>query len=41
MPYTEIKSGPNKGKMRSPSGGILTKAQVKAYYAKKGKKGRK
>lgn len=38
MPYTEIKSGPNKEKMRSPSGKILTKAQVKAYYANKGRK---
>lgn len=41
MPFTEIKSGPDKGKMRSPSGKVMTKAQVKAYYAKQGKKGKK
>ena len=31
MPFTKTKDG----KYRSPSGRILTKAQVQAYYAKK------
>ena len=31
MPFTKTKDG----KYRSPSGRILTKAQVEAYYAKK------
>jgi hypothetical protein len=34
VPFKKI--GP--GKYRSPSGRIFTLAQVKAYYAKKGKK---
>jgi hypothetical protein len=41
MPFKEIKSGKNRGKMRSPSGKIMTKDQVKAYYAKKRKKSTK
>ena len=38
MPFKKIMFGKNKGKYRSPSGKIWTKAQMKAYYAKKGKK---
>ena len=34
MPFTEIKSGEDKGKYNSPSGKVLTGDQVKAYYAK-------
>ena len=41
MPFKKIKSGENKGKYRSPSGKIWTAAQIRAYYAKKGKKGKK
>jgi len=33
MPFKEIKSGKDKGKMKSPSGRVMTKAQVRAYYA--------
>jgi hypothetical protein len=39
MPFKKINSGKNKGKHKSPTGRIMTEAQVKAYYAKtKGKK---
>lgn len=43
MPFKEIKTGKDKGKMKSPGGRIMTKAQVKAYYAtsKLGKKKKK
>jgi hypothetical protein len=34
MPFTPIKSGKNKGKYRSPSGKIMTRKQIRAYYAK-------
>lgn len=34
MPFTKITSGKNKGKFKSPSGRIMTKEQVRAYYAK-------
>jgi len=37
MPFTEIKSGKNKGKYKSPSGRIFTKEMMKAYYANKDK----
>ena len=36
MPYTKINSGPNKGKYKSESGKIVTKDQMKAYYATNG-----
>ncbi len=36
MPFTKIRTGKNKGKFKSPSGRVFTKAQVKAYYATKG-----
>jgi hypothetical protein len=35
VPFKEIKRGRNKGKFRSPSGRIYTKAQVRAYYSRK------
>ena len=35
MPFKKIKSGKNKGKYESPTGKILTKKQVQAYYSKK------
>jgi hypothetical protein len=39
VPFKKITSGKDKGKFRSPSGRVLTAAQVRAYYAKtKGKK---
>jgi len=38
MPFKKITKGKNKGKYKSPSGRIWTFAQMKAYYAKKGKK---
>jgi len=38
MPFTKINKGKNKGKYKSPSGRTMTKKQVQAYYAKKGKK---
>lgn len=41
MPFTKITSGKNKGKFRSPSGRVWTASQVKAYYAKKGRRGKK
>ena len=34
MPFTKITFGKNKGKYKSPSGRIMTSAQVKAYYTK-------
>jgi hypothetical protein len=34
MPFSKIKKGKNKGKFKSPSGRVMTGAQVKAYYAK-------
>ncbi len=34
MPFTLIKTGPSKGKYRSPSGRVWTKKQVKKYHAK-------
>ena len=34
MPFKKIQKGVNKGKYRSPTGKILTEAQLKAYYAK-------
>jgi len=37
MPFKKLKNG----KYQSPSGRTYTQAQVKAYYAKKGKKGGK
>lgn len=33
MPFKKITEGPNKGKYKSPSGRIMTYAQVQAYYA--------
>jgi hypothetical protein len=38
MPFKKITRGKDKGKYKSPSGRVMTKAQVQAYYAKKGKK---
>lgn len=39
MPFKKITSGKDKGKYKSPTGRVMTEAQVKAYYAKnKGKK---
>ena len=38
MPFKKITSGKNKGSFKSPSGKALKPSQVKAYYAKKGKK---
>jgi hypothetical protein len=38
MPFRKITSGKNKGKYKSPSGHIWTLKQVRAYYARKGKK---
>lgn len=40
MPFVKIKSGKNKGKYRSPSGRVWTKAAMRAYYARKRRKGR-
>ena len=40
MPFTEITSGKDKGKYRSPSGRVMTLAQVQAYYAKTHEKGK-
>lgn len=37
MPFKKTKSG----KYKSPSGRVMTKAQVQAYYAKKKSKGKK
>lgn len=37
MPYVKV----GKNKYKSPSGRILTLSQVRAYYAKKKKHGRK
>ena len=36
MPFTLIKSGKDKGKYKSESGKIYTKAQLKLYYATDG-----
>jgi len=36
MPFEKITSGPDKGKYRSPSGRVMTKKQVQAYYARNG-----
>ncbi len=38
MPFKKISTGKNKGNYKSPSGKVLKPSQVKAYYAKKGKK---
>jgi hypothetical protein len=38
MPFKKITKGKDKGKYKSPSGRVMTKAQVQAYYAKKGKR---
>ena len=38
MPFKPIKKGKNKGKFRSPSGRIMTKAQVLGYYKSRGAK---
>lgn len=38
MPFSKIKTGPDKGKYRSPTGRVFTAAQMRAYYAKKGEK---
>ena len=38
MPFKRIASGKDKGKFKSPSGKVMTAAQVRAYYAKKRKK---
>jgi hypothetical protein len=35
VPFQLIRVGKNRGKYRSPSGHVLTSAQVRAYYAKK------
>ena len=37
MPFKEITSGKDKGKYRSPSGRVMTLAQVQAYYSKQPK----
>jgi hypothetical protein len=37
MPFKKISKGKNKGKYKSPSGRIMSKKQIRAYYAKKGK----
>ena len=38
MPFKKITKGRDRGKYRSPSGRVMTLAQVRAYYAKtKGK----
>jgi len=38
VPFKRIASGKDKGKFKSPSGKVMTAAQVRAYYAKKRKK---
>jgi len=38
MPFKKINKGKNKGKFKSPSGRVWTKAQIKAYHAKKKRK---
>lgn len=35
MPFIKIKSGKDKGKYKSPSGRIMTREQVMAYYVNK------
>lgn len=35
MPFKKITKGKDKGKYISPSGRVMTQAQVKAYYSKK------
>ena len=35
MPFKKITRGKDKGKYKSPSGRVMTLAQVQAYYAKK------
>jgi len=37
MPFKKIIKGKNKGKFKSPSGRVMTKKQVQAYYARKKK----
>ena len=37
MPFKKINKGKNKGKYLSPTGKILTKKQMQAYYASKKK----
>jgi hypothetical protein len=41
MPFRKISSGKDKGKFKSPRGKVYTAAQVRAYYAKTRKKGKK
>jgi len=36
VPFKKIASGVDKGKYRSPSGRVMTGAQVRAYYARTG-----
>ena len=38
MLFVLIQSGANKGKFHSPSGKVLTEAQVKAHYAEQERK---
>ena len=40
MPFKKITKGKNKGKYKSPSGRVWTKVQMRAYYAKKSRKGK-
>lgn len=35
MPFKLIKRGKNKGKFKSPSGRVWTKASIRAYHANK------
>lgn len=41
MPFSKITSGKNAGKYKSPSGRVMTAAQVRAYYARENAKGKK
>lgn len=38
MPYKKITKGKDAGKYRSPTGRVMSKDQVKAYYANKNNK---
>lgn len=38
MPFVKIRTGKDAGKYRSPSGKVLTKEQMIAYYAKQSNK---
>lgn len=40
MPFTKITSGKDKGSFKSPTGKVFSPAQVKAYYASDGFKGK-